>query len=173
MPRIAWMMLAGALAACVSGKGKRIEEASTNPAVGEREDRRSSFDGQIDDYAKSLREQGRDIFRSDTFGDEAFWGDELRLHEAVARLTPKDALAVGLKVDSGALGKILLQAIKGGHVSLEKPETTIELLKANAVVGVKAFFDDKGMKSIGITCALCHSTVDDSFASGIGRRLDG
>jgi hypothetical protein len=176
MLRNSWfaLALAATLTACASGHGKKIEEASTNPAVGERENARSKFDGEIDDYAKKLREDGREVFRHDTFGDEDFWGGELRLHEAVAKLTPKDALAVGLKVDSGQLGKILVEAIKGGKVSLEKPETTLELLKANSVVGVKAFFDDKGnLNSIGITCALCHSTVDDSFASGIGRRLDG
>jgi mono/diheme cytochrome c family protein len=174
MTRIPAVLLACGVAGCLSGKGKHIERAETNPAVAEREGRAGGFDDDIDDHANKLREEGRKIFRFDTFGDEVFWGDELRLHEAVERLTPKDALALGLKVDSGALGKILVEAIKGGRVSLEKPGTTIELLKANSVVGVKAFFDDKGkLRSIGITCALCHSTVDDSFASGIGRRLDG
>ncbi|MFL5248097.1 MAG: hypothetical protein ACJ79M_15275 [Myxococcales bacterium] len=174
MLRNSWLPIACALTACASGRGKNIEEANTNPAVGERQHERSKFDNEIDDYAKSLREEGQKTFRHDTFGDEAFWGGELRLHEAVATLTPKAALGAGLKVDSGELGKILIEAIKGGKVSLDKTETTLELLKANSVVGVKAFFDDKGkMTSIGITCALCHSTVDDSLASGIGRRLDG
>ena len=128
MLRTSWFSLAFgfALAACASGHGKKIEEASTNPAVGERENARSKFDGEIDDHAKKLREDGREVFRHDTFGDEEFWGGELRLHEAVAKLTPKDALAVGLKVDSGQLGKILVEAIKGGKVSLEKPETTLD-----------------------------------------------
>ena len=163
-----------ALAACLSGKGARIDEASTSPAVPERASRAEGSDGEVDDYATRLREDGRKTFRFDTFGDEAFWGDQLRLHEAVAKLAPKDALGAGLKVDSGALGKIMVEAIKGGKVSLDRPETTLELLEANSVVGVKALFDDKGkMRSIGITCALCHSTVDDSVASGIGRRLDG
>jgi mono/diheme cytochrome c family protein len=106
----------------------------------------------------------------------------LHLHEAILGekqggtgpgLTAKQALEVGLKVDVAKLPGILVEAIKGGHVDLNKPETTIELLRADAVVGVKGVFEGKQMKSIGITCALCHSTVDDTFTKGIGRRLDG
>ena len=126
---------------------------------------------------------GRNIFRHDTFGDEAFWGDALQLHRAIAGtknggvgagLSPKSALALGLKVDAEALPKKTAAAIKAGQVDLDDPATTLALLKLNAVVGVKGFFDRGGrLTSVGITCALCHSTVDDSFAPGIGRRLDG
>jgi len=127
--------------------------------------------------------QGRRIFRHDTFGDEAFWGGALQLHRAIAGarngglgagVSPKTALAVGLKVDATAIPKQTAAAIKAGKVNLADPGVTLALLKLNAVVGVKGFFDRSGrITSIGLTCASCHSTVDDSFAPGIGRRLDG
>src|SRR2546428_6698489 len=128
-------------------------------------------------------DQGRDIFRFDTFGDEAFWGDSLKLHQAIAGskfggvgsgVSPRTALTVGLKVDSEALPSDLAVAIQRGRVNLDDPGNTLALLRLNAVVGVTGFFDQQGaMRSIGIQCALCHSTVDDSIASGIGRRLGG
>jgi hypothetical protein len=127
--------------------------------------------------------EGRQTFRFDTFGDEAFWGDALKLHQAVAGaklggvgpgLSPKAALAVGLKVDAEALPAGLMQQLRQGRVNLDDPATTVALLKLNAVVGVKGFSDQqREARSVGITCAICHSTVDDSFAPGIGRRLDG
>lgn len=126
---------------------------------------------------------GRQIFRFDTFGDEAFWGDTLRLHQALAGeknggvgsgVSPKTALEVGLKVDADALPNDLQQQIKSGAVNLDDPSVTVALLRLNAVVGVKGIFDSSGnLKSMGVQCALCHSTVDDSFAPGIGKRLDG
>lgn len=158
-------------------------DVQTDPAVEAKQMPEKSFDSDIDNSAKDMMKEGRKIFRYDTFGSEAYWGDRLRLHEAIAGeklggvgagLTPKQALELGLKVDAGALPKILAEAIKGGHVSLEKPETTLELLRANAVVGVTGFFDEnKKLVRMGIQCALCHSTVDNSLARGIGRRLDG
>jgi hypothetical protein len=133
--------------------------------------------------ARQLFEQGRQIFRFDTFGDEAFWGDALQLHRAIEGaalggvgpgVSPKTALAVGLKVDSAALPDSLKQDLAGGRVDLDDPATTLALLKLNAVIGLKGFFEQDGtLRSIGLTCASCHSTVDDSFAPGIGRRLDG
>jgi hypothetical protein len=126
---------------------------------------------------------GRNTFRFDTFGDEAFWGDALKLHQAIAGsanggvgpgVSPKTALSVGLKVDADAIPAALAAQIKAGQVNLDDPATTLALLQLNAVVGVTGFFNaDKSIKSIGIQCALCHSTVDDSFAPGIGKRLDG
>jgi hypothetical protein len=133
--------------------------------------------------AQKLFTEGRRIFRFDTFGDEAFWGDALQLHQAIAGeelggvgpgVSPRTALAVGLKVDETALPRPLKNALRKGKVDLDDPATTVALLKLNAVVGVKGFFEDGGkFASMGITCAFCHSTVDDSFAPGIGRRLDG
>jgi len=133
--------------------------------------------------ARQMLEEGRRTFRLDTFGSEAFWGDALKLHEAIAGaknggvgggVSPKTALAVGLKVDSEALPASLVEQIKRGAVNLDDPATTVALLKLDAVVGVKGFFDDRGtLRSVGLTCALCHSTVDDSFTAGIGRRRDG
>jgi hypothetical protein len=133
-----------------------------------------NFDRQIRNSAMALFEEGKQTFRFDTFGDEAFWGDTLQLHRAVASVSPRTALAVGLKVDSEALPPDVAEKIRKGQVNLDSPETTIALLRLNAVVGVKGTVDRGGaLTSIGIQCALCHSTVDDGFAPGIGRRLDG
>ncbi len=133
--------------------------------------------------ANALIQEGRDTFRNDTFGDEAFWGDTLRLHEAIAGvanggvgagLSPAQALGLGLKVDSEALGAALRDQIATGLVDLDDPANTLELLRRNAVIGVKGFFDAGGaLTSVGIQCALCHSTVDDSFQPGMGSRRDG
>jgi hypothetical protein len=157
-------------------------DVETNPA-GKAQTEETSFDSTILANSRQLFTEGRDIFRNDTFGSEAFWGGKLQLHRAIAGerlggvgagLTAKQALQVGLKVDSAKLPSILVEAIKGGSISLEKPDTTVELLRADAVVGVKGFFDhDKKLVAVGLTCAICHSTVDDSLAKGIGRRLDG
>jgi len=141
------------------------------------------FDVVIGDHAAKMLEDGRQTFRFDTFGDEAFWGDALHLHQAIAGeanggigpgVSPKTALAVGLKVDVDALPEALRQQLREGKVNLDDPATTLALLKLNAVVGVTGFFDANGkIRSIGIQCALCHSTVDNAFAPGIGQRLDG
>ncbi len=144
----------------------------------------SGFDAVIAQNSQRMLERGRQIFRFDTFGDEAFWGDTLKLHQAIQGsklggvgqgVSPKTALSVGLKVDMDMLPADLVSQIKAGQVNLDDPATTLALLKLNAVVGVTGFFtaDGKQLKSMGIQCALCHSTVDDAFASGIGHRLDG
>ena len=148
-----------------------------------------AFDGEIIDNASRLFNEGKQIFRFDTFGSEDFWGGMLRLHLAIAGtqgggiaegLSPRQALAAGLKVDAGALPPNLVQALRAGMVNLEDPAVTLDLLRLTAVVGVTGFFEDlpgnpRGgrITSVGIQCSLCHSTVDDSFAPGIGRRLDG
>jgi hypothetical protein len=116
---------------------------------------------------------GREIFRFDTFGDEQFWTGFLRMHEAVSMLTPKAALEAGLKVDLEALPAALVDALRAGKVDLTDPAVTLELLRLNAVVGVKGTVTGGQLTSVGITCALCHSTVDNALAPGIGRRLDG
>lgn len=117
---------------------------------------------------------GRQIFRYDTFGDEQLWTGVLRMHEAIAKVPPATALAVGLKVDVDALPPAVIDAIKAGQVDLTNPAVTVELLRLNAVVGVRGSVSDTGeLTSVGITCALCHSSVDDSFTKGIGHRLDG
>lgn len=117
---------------------------------------------------------GRQIFRFDTFGDEQLWTDTLRLHEAVKSVSPAQALRVGLKVDAEALPAAVINAIKAGTVNLNDPAVTLQLLALNAVVGVIGRVSATGdLESIGITCALCHSTVDNSLAPGIGSRLDG
>jgi mono/diheme cytochrome c family protein len=117
---------------------------------------------------------GQQIFRFDTFGDEQLWTNVLRMHEAVATVDPATALAVGLKVDVDALPAPVVEALRAGQVDLTDPAVTITLLRLNAVVGVKGTVNDNGqLTSLGITCALCHSTVDNSFAHGIGKRLDG
>jgi mono/diheme cytochrome c family protein len=117
---------------------------------------------------------GKEIFRFDTFGDEQLWTDVLRMHEAIAQVPPATALAVGLKLDVEALPPEIISALQAGQVDLQDPAVTIRLLQLGAVVGVVGKVSGSGqLKSVGITCALCHSTVDDSFAPGIGRRLDG
>jgi hypothetical protein len=137
----------------------------------------------IEEHARRMIMDGRKIFRSDTFGSEAFW-TKTRLHEAIAGeknggvgsgISPNQAIKLGLRVDSGAVPRLILPLIQAGTANLDNPEVTLALLKADAVVGVKGFFDSSGKRltGIGITCALCHSTVDDSLKNGIGRRLDG
>ena len=137
----------------------------------------------FDRNAERMMEEGQRIFRFDTFGDEAFWGDTLKLHHAIegARfggvgpgVSPATALAVGLKVDADALAPDVLNAIKHGAIDLNDPAVTLALLDANAIVGVTGHRDTAGgLGSVGIQCSLCHSTVDNSVAPGIGRRLDG
>lgn len=150
--------------------------ANTTPAT-------TDIDKAIAKSAAQQLDAGRFIFRFDTFGSEAFWGDQLRLHEAIAGealggtgsgLDPATALQLGLKVDVDALPPPLQAQLKQGKVDLSNPATTLALLQLNAVVGVTGFFDDSGgLRSVGIQCALCHASVDDSFAPGIGHRLDG
>ena len=126
----------------------------------------------------ALAAQGKQIFRFDTFGDEAQWTDKLRMHEVISTgVSPNTALSVGLKVDSEALPAAVVAGIQNGSVDLTLPATTVTLLKLNAVVGLQGTVQTIGGKdtlvSVGVTCALCHSTVDNSFAPGIGKRLDG
>src|SRR4029450_8797623 len=126
---------------------------------------------------------GQRIFRFDTFGDEEFWGGALRLPDAPAGeahggsgpgLAPRDALALGLKVDVDALPAKLQKGLARGAVPLDDPATTLALLQLDAVVGVTGSFDPDGsLRTVGIQCALCHSTVDDALAPGVGRRLRG
>ncbi len=141
-----------------------------------------NFDAQIVANANNFLEEGRNTFRFDTFGDEAFWGGSLQLHQAIkgatlggvgAGISPATALSLGLKVDVDALPRPLINQLRRGQVNLDDPATTVALLKLDAVVGLKGFFEGNNLNSIGITCAICHSTVDNSFAFGIGHRLDG
>jgi mono/diheme cytochrome c family protein len=126
----------------------------------------------------ALAAQGKDIFRFDTYGDETFWTDTLRMHEVIqAAVDPTTALSVGLKVDAEALPPEVVQGIQSGAISLTDPATTVALLKLNAVVGLKGTVETidgrDTLVRVGTTCALCHSTVNNSFAPGIGSRLDG
>lgn len=126
----------------------------------------------------ALVAEGKTIFRYDTFGDEAQWTDNLKMHEVIsAAVDPVTALSVGLKVDAEALPAEVVAGIQSGAVDLTSPATTVALLKLNAVVGIKGTVESVNGKDtltrVGITCALCHSTVDNSFAPGIGKRLDG
>jgi hypothetical protein len=163
---------------------RETSSAQTQPPVGTTGSPAAvSFDSTINQNAERMLEEGRKTFRYDTFGSEAFWGDQLRLHQAIvgqklggvgAGVSPKMALSLGLKVDAEALPPDLVAQIKAGKVDMDDPASTVALLRANAVVGVTAFMNSDGTaRSVGIQCALCHSTVDDSFAPGIGRRLDG
>jgi hypothetical protein len=144
-----------------------------------------AFDETIAANIGNLTTHGRSAFRFDTFGDERFWGGALRLHQAIegARfggvgpgVSPATALAVGLKVDATMVPHSVLEGIVQGRVDLNDPANTLALLNMNAVVGVLPIGSpaaNGGMQSVGVTCALCHSTVDDAIAPGIGRRRDG
>src|SRR5437660_3422621 len=145
--------------------------------------REGGFDGQISGNAQRMMEEGKRIFRFDTFGDEVFWTDTLKLHRAIegAKLggvgpgvSPKTALSVGLKVDMDALPADLVEKVKKGEVNLDDPATTLALIKLDAVLGLKGAFNQNGsLTTLSLSCAVCHSTVDDAFAPGIGHRLDG
>jgi len=172
--------VAGALVAMTLTAVASSTNASARSGVslGHRND---GHDGD-DDNAAAI-EQGKHTFRFDTFGDQAFWGGILHLNLTIEGkkhggigpgLSPKTALALGLKVDVTRLPKSVRQGILDGKVNLNDPATTLALLKLNAVVGVKGIFNRNGtLNTVGIECALCHSTVDNSFAPGIGHRLDG
>lgn len=125
--------------------------------------------------SRTQTESGKSTFRFDTYGDESFWTDTLRMHEVIrTSVSPTTALSVGLKVDADALPAAVKAGIKNGTVNLKDAATTVTLLKLGAVVGVIGHVDAANtLTSVGITCALCHSTVDNSFAPGIGHRLDG
>ena len=174
-PRFAIAALA-LVCACKTGmqEGTPDRGAAIPPATGQA--------AIIEDNAKRMLAQGRDVFRDETFGSEDFFGGKLQLHRAIAGqknggvgggVSPKTALSVGLKVDAERVPAPVAQGIKSGAVSLDDPANTLALLKANTVVGVKGIFEGDRLTSLGITCAFCHSTVDDSFAPGIGKRLDG
>src|SRR5215208_264265 len=174
------LVLLAAVAPSCSSQPKGV---STDPAVKAQKGPKEGFDNKINGNAERMLAEGRQIFRYDTFGSEAFWGDQLQLHRALLReqkggvgagVTPRQALQLGLKVDSAKVPKVMAEAIKENAVNLDDPDATLALLRADAVVGVRGVFDKKdNLQSMGITCALCHSTVDDSFLKGIGHRLDG
>src|SRR4051812_41311000 len=149
-----------------------ISGAGQAPAPGDQ----SGHDGDRDQQEnhRGKNQDGQAIFRYDTFGDEQLWTSVLRMHEPIATVDPATALGVGLKVDVDALPPAVVDALRAGEVDLTDPAVTRELLRLNAVVGVQGTVDQTGqLASVGVTCALCHSTVDNSFARGIGKRLDG
>jgi hypothetical protein len=164
---LALLLLLGTVVFLWVSESRRVAAQSENQ-------NESAVDRSIDSHARQFLAHGRQIFRFDTFGDEAFWGDALKLHQAIERVSPATALAVGLKVDVDALPPSLIADMRAGNVNLNDPATTVALLKLNSVVGVTGFFNDQGtLRSVGIQCAFCHSTVDNSLAPGIGHRLDG
>ena len=178
----------GALAA-IGGLGL-VVGALAAPALGDQGfmtqsgDRAHENDEVIRENTRRLMDEGRQTFRFDTFGSETFFGDTLKLHQAIegsaqggvgSGVSPKTALTVGLKVDMDAVPADVLRAVAAGQVNLDDPAVTLTLLKLNAVVGLTGLFNSDGsLRSLGAQCALCHSTVDDaSGIKGIGRRLDG
>ncbi|MBC8172683.1 MAG: hypothetical protein H7X71_02155, partial [Chitinophagales bacterium] len=155
----------------------------TNSANGNTATTPKESEDPVSANARQMLEEGKQTFRFETFGDETYWTDALQLNKAIAGeknggvgpgLSPKAALAAGLKVDMDVIPADVAKAIKAGEVNLDDPAVTLTLLQLNAVVGVKGTFDaNKKLTAIGITCASCHSTVDDAFLPGIGHRLDG
>lgn len=169
---VAILIASTSLAQCSTKAGTRNKpDESGDP---------DAYNRSIKSNADDLLEKGKAVFRYETFGDEIFWTDKLQLHRAIADsdhggigsgLTPAAALAAGLKVDLTILPEFLKKKIKDGKF-LDDPQVTLELLKLNAVLGVVGKFDGKGnLRSVGLTCASCHSTV--SSPNGIGPRLDG
>lgn len=164
-----------AAALIVSGCGGGSDASSSDEASSNmnRSNSNSNNDNQGNQIAKGMA-----IFRFDTFGDETQWTDALRLHEVIRTVvSPVVALSVGLKVDAQALPAAVVKGIQDGSVDLNSPATTVALLKLNAVVGIQGQVETINgvdtLTRVGVTCALCHSTVDNSFAPGIGKRLDG
>src|SRR5687768_16403240 len=174
---VAALGIAGLFGFVIAPAAQSPKKGTSGPSA------KKAVDAENARHALRMLDDGRRTFRYDTFGSEAFWGDTLELHKAIAGeknggvgpgVSPKTALSVGLKVDSDALPEDLKKQRAAGEVNLDDPATTIALLKLNAVVGVTAFANPDGsVKSMGIQCAFCHSTVDDSLAPGIGKRLDG
>ena len=171
------------LAGVILGSLFTVRAQQAPKKAGELKATKENWSAAVDENAQTMFAEGKRIFRFDTFGDEAYWSDTLRLHQAIegAKLggvgggvSPKTALSVGLKVDAEAIPASVADAIKKGEVNLDDPATTLTLLKLNAVVGVKGTFNaDGSLRAVGLSCAVCHSTVDDSFSPGIGKRLDG
>jgi hypothetical protein len=158
-----------------AGQGSEVQLQAKKPKA-------NNFDNQIGANANRMIDEGRNTFRFDTFGDEAFWGDTLKLHQAIEGsklggvgngVSPQTALDLGLKVDVDALPKSVEKDLEKGTLDLSDPANTVALLKANAVLGVKGIFQGNTLTSVGLTCAVCHSTVDNSLAFGVGHRLDG
>jgi hypothetical protein len=182
MPRLVKTALFSGALVFAAASAATLRSASPSPQA-QQPASTGAFDATIAQNAQRMIEEGRRIFRYDTFGDEAFWGDQLKLHRAIVGqklggvgpgLSPKMALSLGLKVDAEALPADLVAQIKAGKVDMDDPASTVALLKANAVVGVTGFLNPDGSaRAVGVQCSICHSTVDDSFAPGIGRRLDG
>ncbi len=168
-PRFASLVLVVLIAAagCARNDRQSAPQAAPTPAK-----------PAVTDHSPQTIAEGQRIFRFETFGDEVFWTDTAKMHEVVrSSVSPALALKVGLKVDADAIPADVAAAIKAGKVDLESPATTVTLLKLNAVVGLKGtveVVDGKDrLVGLGITCALCHSTVDNSFSPGIGHRQDG
>jgi hypothetical protein len=177
------LLALGAVFAVLSSCSPAVDNAELNTRPAVQPSAQGVFDSQITQNAAALLAEGRTIFRDDTFGSEIFWGDALQLHKAIAGvknggvgngISPKTALALGLKVDVDTLPPSVVEALKAGKVDLDDPATTLTLLKAKSVIGVTGFFDSSGkITSMGVQCSLCHATVDNSFAPGMGHRLDG
>jgi hypothetical protein len=188
-----WIVVLSSAAICSVAAVSVVVARSTSSAFADQDQRPAddvahrrdsgSFDERIVEHATDLLQRGRRIFRFDTFGDEVFWGGTLRLHEAIEGerlggvgpgLSPAAALSLGLKIDAEALSPAVIQALRHGRIDLQDPAVTVAAIDAGAVLGVSGRRDPSGgLATVGIQCSLCHSTVDDSVAPGVGRRLDG
>ncbi|MFL6600371.1 MAG: hypothetical protein ACJ8R9_03495 [Steroidobacteraceae bacterium] len=175
-------MCLAVLGAAALGAGWLARVYAQNDSDNAATSKTKTFDDQIRSHAIESVLDGRKTFRFDTFADEAFWGGKLHLHQAIKGeglggvgpgISPNTALRLGLKVDAAALTPAIVKGVQTKQVSLDDPATTVALLKLNAVVGLRGFFTGNQLDSVGITCAFCHSTVDNSLAFGVGRRLDG
>lgn len=162
--RLLMLLLVPAAISLIAAIGKSVITVNANG---------KGLQTSTEDNAKQLIDQGRQIFRFDAFGDEAFWSDQLQIQRSVMGLSPQTALALGLKVDADALSSSVIEAIRRGKVNLNNPGIRLQLIRENAVLGVVGTFNGNTLTKVGFTCALCHSTVDNSIAPGIGNRIDG
>src|SRR5262249_60075987 len=180
------VLIAAPVVLIFAGRQLHVQSRRTAHALSEGSQKSAASASKVDrligQHAQQMIEQGRQIFRYETFGSEAFWGDALGLDKAIAGekhggvgagVSPKTALSLGLKVDMDALPASVVEAVKAGKVDMDDPATTLTLIKLKSVLGVVGTFDGDRMTKVGVTCAACHSTVDDAFAPGIGHRLDG
>ncbi|MDQ3516854.1 MAG: hypothetical protein M3466_00430 [Gemmatimonadota bacterium] len=132
---------------------------------------------------------GREVFRFETFGNERFFTDALRLPAGMvaAAVTPRQLLALGVSIDIEAVPAAIRALLTSAPASvLDDPAMTIALINANSAVGLPikdsngdGVLDVTRGDKVGSSCALCHSPAAEGAVfsvpggGSIGRRQDG